>query len=129
MYPYDEDFLIMAAIENANTSALRQSKTRAPQEVMVEFEIGGPFETVDLATGWIDTLHDGTNRAVFARRIHRLKHEQDGVPITGGQHALLLLKSVPGQFEMLTPVSMPSRHAAGAGLTNGKTAIEGHEIR
>ena len=127
--PDDEDFLVLAAIEDADAAAFRQAAGRAPEEVVVEFETRRLLETEDLATGWVDALHDRPNRAVLPGRVHRLEYEQHGVFVPRGQDALQLLKAVPAPLPVLALVHglVGQRHRARG--SDREAAIERNQVR
>src|SRR5262245_15597766 len=50
MHANDEHFLVIGPIEHADSTALRKTQRRAPQEIVVQFRLAGMLEAVDLAT-------------------------------------------------------------------------------
>jgi hypothetical protein len=76
-----------------------------PQKVVVQLFGTGFLEGVNGATLWIQTVHDGTDRAIFARRVHALQHEQHRTPVFGvqavsqvGQQIGILANFLPRRF-------------------------------
>ncbi len=66
MYPNDEHFLIIRAIEYADPSAFGKPASRAPEKIVFQFFSARLFETVNLAAFGIDSRHDVPDGAVLA---------------------------------------------------------------
>src|SRR5210317_87903 len=128
MYTDDKHFFVVTAIEDADSSTLRQAARRAPQEIVVEFLARRFFETENLAAGWIHALHHGADSTVFTGSIHRLEHEQHGVPVAGRENALQLLQGIGCPLAMFALVRMPVSQRDGAGLADPERAVKRHEV-
>ena len=89
MHANDQDFLVIGSVEDADPSALRQIAGGAPKEVVFQFGGAGMLEAEHLAALWIDPGHHVLDGAVLSRGVHRLKDQQDGMPV-GGIEKLLL---------------------------------------
>ena len=76
MDPRHQAFLVIGAIEDADTAALRQRDRAAPHEVVVEFVRRRLLERGDLAALRIDAVEDRLDRAVLAGRVHALEDQQ-----------------------------------------------------
>ncbi len=74
----DEDFFVVAAIENADAAALWNAFVSAPQVVVIELLVAGRFERKNLAALRIDAGHDVLDDAVLAGGVERLKNQKDG---------------------------------------------------
>ena len=68
-----------------------RSRRGAPQKVVFQFGGAGMFEAEHLAALGVDPGHHVPDGAVFSRRIHRLKDQQDGMAI--GRVEKLLLRT------------------------------------
>ena len=90
--PHHEDFFVVAAIEDAYAAALREADGAPPQEVVVDLEGRRPLEREHLDARRVDAPHDRPNRPVLARRVHGLEHQENGIPILRGEHALQLIQ-------------------------------------
>ena len=88
MDPNDKNFLIVRAVENADTATLGQRARGAPQKIMVQLLEARMLETEHLATLRIDTGHYMFDRAVLAGGIHRLKDQQHGITVGGVEEIL-----------------------------------------
>ncbi len=86
----DEDLFVIGAIEDADAPPLGQACRRPPQEIVIE--IGGAWmlEAEDLAALRVDAGHDVLDHAVLAGRVHRLKDQQQGVPVVRVEQILAL---------------------------------------
>src|ERR1700733_1152277 len=77
MNPYNQNILVVRAIEYADLPPLRQHACRTPQKIVFEFRRAWRLEAVHPATLWINAGHHVANDAVFARSVHPLQdHEQ-----------------------------------------------------
>lgn len=88
MNVHDEHFLVGGAVEDSDPSPLRKPVVGPPKKGMLQFLRARLLERVHLTTLWIDSGHDVTDRAVFPRRIHSLKDEQQRVAIGRGVQTL-----------------------------------------
>src|SRR5262249_48471516 len=77
----NENLLIVRTVEDSDTSALRKTHGRSPEEIMVEILCARVFETEDLTSLRVHAGHDMLDRAVFPGGIHGLKYQQHGVPV------------------------------------------------
>ena len=77
MHADDQHFLVVGPVEDADPPALRQVARGAPEKIVLQFGGAGMFEAEHLAALRIDAGHHMPDGAVFARRIHRLKDQQD----------------------------------------------------
>ena len=66
-----------------------RSRGRAPQEVVLQLGRAGMLEAEDLAALRIDARHHVLDRAVLARRVHRLEDQQHSVAVGGIEQLLL----------------------------------------
>ena len=76
MHANDEHFFIVGTIEDANAPALWQMACGAPEKIMLQLLRARLFETEYLTTLWIHARHDIPDRAILARRIHRLENQE-----------------------------------------------------
>ena len=58
-----------------------RSRRGAPEKIVFQFGGAGMFEAEHLAALRVDPGHHVPDGAVFSRRIHRLKDQQDGMAI------------------------------------------------
>ena len=79
MHADDQHLLVVGPVEDADPPALRQITGRAPEKIVLQFRGAGMFEAEYLAALRIDPGHHVLDGAVFSRRIHRLKNQQDGM--------------------------------------------------
>ena len=81
---------------------------------MFQFGRAGMLETEYLATLRVDSRHDVLNRAIFPRRIHGLKYQQDRIAVRGIEQLLLLaerLDMFTEQLLILRTRPVHGRHA------------------
>ena len=78
MYAGDQHLLVVGSVENADPPAFRQI---TGGEVVFQFGGAGMLEAEYLAALGVVPGHDVFDSAVFSRRIHRLKDQQDGIAI------------------------------------------------
>jgi hypothetical protein len=74
-------------------SPFRQIARGAPQKIVFQFRRAGMFVAERLTTLRVDAGHHVLDGAVFSRRIHRLKDQQDSMTI--GCVEKLLLRTEP----------------------------------
>ena len=91
MHADDQHFLVIGSVEYADPPAFRQITGGAPEKIVLQFGGAGMFEAEYLAALGIDPGHHVLDGAVFSRRIHRLKDQQDGIAI--GRVEKLLLRA------------------------------------
>src|SRR5665647_2883348 len=70
MHLDDEHFLVVGTIEDADSPAFRQSPSRAPKKIMLQFLRIRLFKTENLAALRIDPRHDMPNGFILARSVH-----------------------------------------------------------
>src|SRR5262245_59811191 len=76
MHPHHEGFLVIAAIENTDATALGQTLHATPEIIVVEFFAVRRLERKNLTALRVNAGHDMLDRAVFSGGVHRLKNEQ-----------------------------------------------------
>ena len=113
MHPHDEDFLVVRTVEDADPPALGQVSDVAPHEVVVELLRRGLLERGHLAPLRIDAGHDVFDRAVFASRVHRLEHKQQGPAVLGVKDVLLFRQPRNAALEEVRGVALVQLQAAG----------------
>ena len=89
MHADDQHLLVIGSVEDADPPAFRQIARGAPEKVVFQFGGAGMLEAEHLAALGVDPGHHVPDGAVFSRRIHRLKDQQDGIAI-GRVEKLLL---------------------------------------
>ena len=88
MHSNDQHFLVIGTIEDADASALGKAARSAPEEIMFKLLGARLFEAENLAALRIDAGHHVPDGAVFTRRVHALKDQQQRVTV-GGKVKLL----------------------------------------
>ena len=88
MHAHHERLLVVAAVENADASALRQLLHAAPEIIVIEVRARRPLERRHLAALRIHARHHVLDRPVFPRRIHRLEDEEHRPAILRVKHVL-----------------------------------------
>ena len=81
MHADDQHLLVIGSVEDADPPAFRQIARGAPEKIVFQFGGAGMFEAEHLAALGIDPGHHVPDGAVFSRRIHRLKDQQDGMAV------------------------------------------------
>src|SRR5262249_7823266 len=76
MHPRHEGFLVIAAIENADATALWQTLQATPEIIVVEFFAGRRLERKNLTALRVNAGHDMLDHTVFSGGVHSLKHKQ-----------------------------------------------------
>jgi hypothetical protein len=76
MYPGNQHFLVVGAVENADSSALGQIARGAPKKIVLQFSRARMLEAEYLAALRVDPRHDVLDRPVLSRRVHGLKNQQ-----------------------------------------------------
>ncbi len=94
MHPGDQDFLVIGTVENADPAAFRKVAGGAPEEVVLQFDRARVLEAEHLAALRIDPRHDVPDRAILARRVHRLEDQQDRVAVRRIKKLLLLAQPI-----------------------------------
>src|SRR6267142_353228 len=84
----DQDFLVIRAVEDADTPALREHARAAPQEIVLQLLRARMLEAVDLAALRVHSGHHVLDHAVLARGVHGLEDDQQGVAVRGVKHVL-----------------------------------------
>ena len=87
------------------------------------------LKTENLTTGWVNTLHHGSDCAVLAGSVHRLEDDQYRVAIAGRQNALQFIEVARCFFAMLLPVEMALGYWRRACVPYAKAAIKRHKVR
>ena len=91
MHTDDQHLLVIGSVEDADPPAFRQIARGAPEKIVFQFGGAGMFEAEHLAALRVDPGHHVPDGAVFSRRIHRLKDQQDGMAV--GRVEKLLLRA------------------------------------
>ena len=81
MHADDQHLLVIGSVEDADLPAFRQIARGAPEKIVFQFGGAGMFEAEHLAALRVDPGHHVLDGAVFSRRIHRLKDQQDGIAV------------------------------------------------
>src|SRR6202050_4568696 len=97
MHAGDQYLLVIGSVEDANPPTFRQITGGAPEKIVFQFGSTGMFEAEHLTALGVDAGHHVLDGAVFSRRIHRLKDQQDCMPI-GRVEKLLLRTKLPNVF-------------------------------
>jgi hypothetical protein len=84
----DQRFFVVAAIEDADVSAIRSALQATPKVIVIEIFGRGRLERVSLAALGIDAGHDVLDGAILAGGVHGLKNQQDGPFVLGVEHVL-----------------------------------------
>src|SRR5262245_21911760 len=92
MHAYDERFLVVATVEDADATAFRQAPDATPHEIVIEILLRWSLEGKYLTTLRIDAGHNVLDRAVFPRGVHRLKDQQHRPAVLRVKHVLKLGK-------------------------------------
>src|SRR5262245_18559402 len=90
MNPHHEGFFVIAAIENADATALGQTLHTAPEIIVIEVFAGRRLERINLAALRIEAGHDMLDGAVFSGGVHRLKYQQYCPTVLRIEHVLKL---------------------------------------
>src|SRR4029434_909734 len=99
MHPYDQSLFVIAAIENADATTLRQTLDATPEEIVVEVFARRRLERKNLAALRVDAGHDVLDRAVLTRRVHCLKYEQHRPTVLRIKHVLKLGQEIDAHSE------------------------------
>ena len=81
MHADDQHLLVIGSVEDADPPAFRQIARGAPEKIVLQFRGAGMFEAENLAALRVDPGHHMLDGAIFSRRIHRLKDQQDGIAV------------------------------------------------
>ena len=90
VHPHDQHLFVVRPVEDADATALGQVARGAPEEVMFKFQRTRMRKAEHLTALRVDARHHMANRAVLARCIHGLKHQQQGMPVRRVEQALLV---------------------------------------
>jgi hypothetical protein len=93
----DEDFLVVAAVEDAEAAAGGAGDDVAPEEVVVEFGGGGAFEGVGFDALGVHAGHDVFDGGVLAGGVHGLEDEEHAMAVLG-IHFLLELVDLDAEL-------------------------------
>jgi hypothetical protein len=96
MHPDHEHLLVVAPVENANVTAIRQVFHAAPEVIMVKFISTRGLEGIQLAALRVDARHDVLDGALLAGGVHGLKNQQHGPFVLGVKLVMQLRKSFNG---------------------------------
>ena len=81
MHADDQYLLVVGSVEDADPPAFRQIARGAPEKIVLQFRGAWMLEAEHLAALGIDPGHDVADGAVFSRRIHGLKDQQERITI------------------------------------------------
>src|ERR1700733_7868190 len=93
----DQHFFVIRPVEDSDPPALRQIARGAPEKIMLQFGRAWMFEAEHLAALRVAPGHNVLDGAIFSRRIHCLKDQQDRIAV-GGIKELLLRAKVRNMF-------------------------------
>jgi protein-disulfide isomerase-like protein with CxxC motif len=89
MHPDDEHLLVVGPVEDPDLAAAGQATLAAPQEVVVQLLPGGLLEGMDRHPLRVDPAHHVLDRAVLARSVHSLQHQQHPEGVLGREPVLV----------------------------------------
>src|SRR6516162_10246586 len=113
VHAHDQDLFVVRPVEDADAPALGQAPDVAPHEVVVQVFPRGLLERELLASLRIYARHDVLNGAVLTRRIHRLKHKQQGPAVLRVEHVLLFSEPLDAATEKFGRLALTKLQAAG----------------
>src|SRR5258708_7025202 len=132
MHPHHEGLLIVAAIEDADAAAFRETFHAPPEIIVVEVFAGGRLEGKDLATLRVDTGHDVLDRAVLPGGVHRLEDQQHRPAVLRVKHVLKLGQQIDAHGKRLLGARLvlgcEVERVAGVDILQAKAVI-GHAER
>ena len=99
MHANNEHLFIVGTIENADPPAFRQTAGRAPKKIVLQFLSTGLLETENLTALRIDSGHDVSDDAIFARSVHPLKNQQHRIAVGCVVNALQRAQSLQPVLE------------------------------
>ena len=79
VHPHDEDVLVVAAVEDRDVAARRGVLVHPPEVVVGELDVVRPLEVGDLDAERVHRAEDVLDRAVLARGVHALEHDEHPV--------------------------------------------------
>ena len=130
-----DDVFVVRAVEDADVAARRQRVVDAPEEVVRELGRRRRLERLDVAALRIQTGEHAPDRAVLARRVEALQHEQHRAGALGVEAPLQHAQPIgePGQlllglalFDAEPVVGRPAREIRlGSGLDPARVAHGG----
>src|ERR1051326_1128568 len=133
MHAHDERLFVVAAIEDADAPALRQTLGATPEKVVVQLFRRRCFERRDFATLRIDAGHHMLDSAVFTGSIHRLKDNQHGPAILRVEFVLKLLQQLDTRSQRLLCfrffIGVEVERVGGVDLFQSKTLAVGDAKR
>lgn len=91
----DEDFLVVAAVEDADATARWHHAEVAPEEVVLQLTGSGAFEGVGFDAFGVHAGHHMLDGAVLASSVHGLKNKQHAVAVLGIHFLLELVDLNP----------------------------------
>jgi hypothetical protein len=120
VHPHDQHLLVLGPVEDADPAPRGQGALVPPQEVVAQFLGGRLLERPDLHGLRVDPAHHVLDRAVLARRVDALQHQQQAERVLGGQPVLVTgeqLHPLGQQAGRLRPGHLP-------GVTRVVVAVE-----
>src|SRR5215469_12528949 len=113
VHPHDQDLLVIGAIEDTDSTALREAVRVAPEEVMTELLGRRLLEGEDLDALRIDSGHHVFDRAVLAGRVHALEDQQQRPTVLRVEQVLFLGQPFGATLQQLGRLALGQLQAAG----------------
>src|SRR5260370_21626172 len=116
----------MGPVEDADPAPAGQRSMVAPEEIVVELLRRRLLEAADGHALRVDTAHHVLDRAVLARGVESLEHDQQAECFLGGQPVLIVGQKPYALFEQ--GAGLRARHRSRAGrimITSQLTVLSG----
>jgi LuxR family transcriptional regulator, maltose regulon positive regulatory protein len=90
VHPDDQHLLVVGPVEDAEPAPAGQGALAPPEKVVVQLLGRGLLERPDLHPLRVDPVHHVLDRAVLARRVDALQHQQHAERVLGRQPVLVI---------------------------------------
>jgi hypothetical protein len=127
MDPDDEHLLVMGPVEDTDPAPPGQRALVAPQEVVVQLLGRGLLECLNLHRLRVDPAHHVLDRAVLARGVESLEHQQQAERVLGGEPVLPAGRAGPGRGPHQGRSVFPPGPGGGPGHGGGR-ALGRHAV-
>src|SRR5262249_40040646 len=101
MDTYDEGLFVVAAVENADVTAIWKALHAPPEIIVIQVLGGGRLEGKNLTALRVDTGHDVLDGAILAGGVHGLKNKEQAPFVLRIKHVLQFRKRVNADFHGL----------------------------
>jgi hypothetical protein len=130
MDPNHQHLFIVTSVEDTDPTPFGKGGADSPEEIVVQFPLGGLLERRHLAPLRIDPPQDCPDGGIFPGCVHGLKDQEDTPPIVGIKLPLQVVQAIDRVFQIVLELlfSRSPLRWSGGRLANPECPVERDQI-